>query len=68
MACSALVKTRSSAVLGRPSFYGYDGFGSVRRLTTTGGVVTDTYGSGACTLGLIVPGHILTLISLIHPK
>jgi RHS repeat-associated protein len=26
-----------------PSFYGYDGFGSVRQLTNTAGVVTDTY-------------------------
>src|ERR1700692_4811433 len=26
-----------------PSFYGYDGFGSVRQLTNAAGVVTDTY-------------------------
>jgi RHS repeat-associated protein len=26
-----------------PSFYGYDGFGSVRQLTNSAGVVTDTY-------------------------
>jgi RHS repeat-associated protein len=26
-----------------PSFYGYDGFGSVRQLTNAGGVVTDTF-------------------------
>lgn len=26
-----------------PSFYGYDGFGSVRQLTDSAGTVTDTY-------------------------
>jgi RHS repeat-associated protein len=26
-----------------PSFYGYDGFGSVRQLTNTAGTITDTY-------------------------
>ena len=26
-----------------PSFYGYDGFGSVRQLTNTSGAITDTY-------------------------
>ena len=26
-----------------PSFYGYDGFGTVRQLTSSGGAITDTY-------------------------
>jgi YD repeat-containing protein len=30
-----------------PSFYGYDGFGTVRQLTNLAGVVTDTYGYDA---------------------
>jgi hypothetical protein len=38
---NALERTLNSAWT--PSFYGYDGHGSVRQLTNSAGVVTDTY-------------------------
>ena len=43
MACSGSTKNKSSFGTWTPSFYGYDGGGSVRQLTNSAGAVTDTY-------------------------
>ena len=43
MASSASVRISSSDGGWTQSFYGYDGFGSVRQLTDSAGAVTDTY-------------------------
>ena len=43
MGCSASAKSSSLTINGPPSFYVYDGAGSVRQLTNSAGVVTDEY-------------------------